>query len=465
MIHSETSSHSLFVPLQQFSSQLQRPQLPSDARGCGTCRSRKVKCGREKPECQRCFTTGRKCSGYNVDYGFVVTTSSTWSRHPSSKAVASDHAQERPRSAKNRASINRDIIQRQEPRLCVIPNQRAVSCELFIGMFMDLFLPRGRQITDRMISLPGGWLCLLPTLFHGQYEVLTQSLLALYTGYVGSRNGDSGLLSRGIELYGNALQGVNDNIGAKLATTMVLSRCELLLAQGGMELIKQFGSRLPSNELIKLIVKKYRCLAFYEGCRHRRASFMVYPPYNKLSTAVPSDPDYFAQRLFEKMLWVPALIEQADRLDVLQFTTDKEVRQGRLMIKDLLNFALKLENHLTQYYSEICQSAQSPRFTPLETSKHSNFPKYRLKVPTQSTDSKYRLLYANNEDSYLWILYWGVAISLYDPVKQLHARYTKLEELFPGSDPLPQDLIALNKDDSVIDQICRQYRWVVIFRP
>ncbi|KAK0714726.1 hypothetical protein B0H67DRAFT_220868 [Lasiosphaeris hirsuta] len=34
--------------------------------GCGTCRSRKVKCDEERPVCRRCFLTGRVCEGYGV---------------------------------------------------------------------------------------------------------------------------------------------------------------------------------------------------------------------------------------------------------------------------------------------------------------------------------------------------------------------------------------------------------------
>ena len=34
--------------------------------GCWTCRSRSVKCGQEKPTCQRCGQSGRACAGYSV---------------------------------------------------------------------------------------------------------------------------------------------------------------------------------------------------------------------------------------------------------------------------------------------------------------------------------------------------------------------------------------------------------------
>lgn len=33
--------------------------------GCLTCRIRKIKCDEEKPNCRRCFSTGRQCDGYS----------------------------------------------------------------------------------------------------------------------------------------------------------------------------------------------------------------------------------------------------------------------------------------------------------------------------------------------------------------------------------------------------------------
>ncbi|PYI09854.1 hypothetical protein BO78DRAFT_362404 [Aspergillus sclerotiicarbonarius CBS 121057] len=34
--------------------------------GCATCKARKVKCDEQKPACQRCKSTGRRCDGYNA---------------------------------------------------------------------------------------------------------------------------------------------------------------------------------------------------------------------------------------------------------------------------------------------------------------------------------------------------------------------------------------------------------------
>ncbi|KAM0163571.1 hypothetical protein ACHAPG_001097 [Botrytis cinerea] len=40
---------------------------PKVKTGCGTCKTRRIKCDEAKPSCYRCSTTGRKCDGYSSD--------------------------------------------------------------------------------------------------------------------------------------------------------------------------------------------------------------------------------------------------------------------------------------------------------------------------------------------------------------------------------------------------------------
>ncbi|KAH8819764.1 hypothetical protein F5884DRAFT_25425 [Xylogone sp. PMI_703] len=52
---------------------LERPPLRKTGRnrshvktGCKTCKIRRIKCDEQKPSCQRCLSTGRKCDGYGI---------------------------------------------------------------------------------------------------------------------------------------------------------------------------------------------------------------------------------------------------------------------------------------------------------------------------------------------------------------------------------------------------------------
>ncbi|TGO32158.1 hypothetical protein BHYA_0345g00020 [Botrytis hyacinthi] len=47
--------------------QRKRRSGPKVKTGCGTCKTRRIKCDEAKPSCLRCSTTGRKCDGYSSD--------------------------------------------------------------------------------------------------------------------------------------------------------------------------------------------------------------------------------------------------------------------------------------------------------------------------------------------------------------------------------------------------------------
>ena len=126
------------------------------------------------------------------------------------------------------------------------------------------------------------WVSVFPTIFHGKDDLLNKSLLALYTGFIGRKCDDASLTGLGMELYADALRLLRwsdiltsnkrqSDVEVKLASIMVLSRCELLTAEGGnggymahvrggMELVKRFATRLPCNELSKMIIKKFRLM-------------------------------------------------------------------------------------------------------------------------------------------------------------------------------------------------------------
>ncbi|KAF1959560.1 hypothetical protein CC80DRAFT_590776 [Byssothecium circinans] len=61
--------------------QLERQYKLRVKTGCGTCRTRRVKCDETKPECNRCTKTGRKCDGYKTKVGSPSASASY--RNPS----------------------------------------------------------------------------------------------------------------------------------------------------------------------------------------------------------------------------------------------------------------------------------------------------------------------------------------------------------------------------------------------
>ena len=47
-------------------SQDQGRRRPKTRTACITCKNRRVKCGEERPHCQRCIKAGRPCEGYQL---------------------------------------------------------------------------------------------------------------------------------------------------------------------------------------------------------------------------------------------------------------------------------------------------------------------------------------------------------------------------------------------------------------
>lgn len=158
--------------------------------------------------------------------------------------------------------------------------QTAMTCDGLVEPFLKLLFPPGSDpCTWR--TFPGGWLCSLSTLFHNRGELVNQGLLALYTGFIGKKNGDARLSNISAELYVNALQSLRnsdiwlkqrpcpDEIDTVLAIILIFSRIELLTSgggrggyishiRGGLQLIKRFSERLSNSFFSSTIFKTLR---------------------------------------------------------------------------------------------------------------------------------------------------------------------------------------------------------------
>ncbi|KAH7114200.1 hypothetical protein B0J11DRAFT_584633 [Dendryphion nanum] len=51
-----------------------RASHPKVRTGCHTCKARRVKCDEQRPACQKCLSTGRKCDGYKNNREWIVIT-------------------------------------------------------------------------------------------------------------------------------------------------------------------------------------------------------------------------------------------------------------------------------------------------------------------------------------------------------------------------------------------------------
>ncbi|KAM0255275.1 hypothetical protein ACHAQJ_005930 [Trichoderma viride] len=311
------------------------------------------------------------------------------------------------------------------------------------------------------VAFPGGWICSLPTLFHNRGEPVNQSLLALYTGFIGKKQGDATLINVSIELYGNALRSLrnsgiclkrkpsSDEIDTALASILIFSRIELLTGEGnssgymthirgGLQLVKQLGKRLPTTILTTTVVQKLRFLGFYDAIIHEQPYFMAHSPYNTLCLTQPGDSDYLMQRIFEASIELPNLVCEANKLNNLCQATRGQIRQGQLTAQRLLKRAAAIKDKLNQWLNQMVSVTPYPNL---------------IVTPTVDGGACYlrgmRMQFSNCNSSCLWIFYWSLVVRLSRLIKQL---YGNLSERLSDHPQPSASLADLAKDVSISDQ-------------
>ncbi|KAF3076626.1 hypothetical protein CFAM422_001862 [Trichoderma lentiforme] len=383
------------------------------------------------PECQRCFTTGRKCLGYERSYSFKITTSKTWPKGGNAKKITHEEGRSDGVIDQTRSFAEPNL---QAP-LCMQLGQTAVVCDAFSGVFMDLLFPKNTDLRQN-INSPGSWISSLATLLGSRNETLNQGLLALYTGFVGRKNGDAALINRSAELYSNALHGLRRSdiwvrqkpspvdIASALASIMVFSRVELLAGEGA----------------------NGGYMAHIKGARHRRGYFMCHAPYNTLCLAKKEDPNYLTHKAIEAVITLPTLCEYADRLDATVFQTEKKVRRGLLTTQYLLNCASIVENNLDQWLPEMTSVTPCPIVIEASDAE--------ITISPQPHDIGVTAAQASD----LWMLHWSLTIRFNLLIRQLHNRFSTLSALVSDPIQLSPGLKNLGKDFSTLDRFADYIR-------
>jgi hypothetical protein len=175
---------------------------------------------------------------------------------------------------------------------------------------------------------------------------------------------------------------------------------------------------------------------------------MSSPPFNTLYLAEPSEADYLVQRAFEILISMPTLMEQADTLDVSEYTTEEAAVQGRKSAEHLLRLVWKLNNSFQDWHTEMSQVIAAP---------------IRVYVPGSPPAEACRpqvdgLQYARKGDSYIWILYWKLSLYLNQLIKKLQTHHTKALQMLAKPLPLPLELAQLGKEYSLLDQYAENIR-------
>ncbi|KAL6818054.1 hypothetical protein GGI42DRAFT_359223 [Trichoderma sp. SZMC 28013] len=348
----------------------------------------------------------KKCLGYERNYSFKITTSSTWPKGGHANKITHEEGRSDGVIDQTRRLAEPNL----HAPLCMQLGQTAVVCDAFSGVFMDLLFPKKTDMRQNVNS-SDSWISSLATLISSRDETLNQGLLALYTGFVGRKNGDAALINRSAELYSNALH----------ASIMIFSRVELLAGEGanggymahikgGLHLVQRFGANFPCSDLTRVLVQRLRYLGFYDAARHRRGFFMCHAPYNTLCLAKKEDPNYLTHKAIEAVITLPTLCEYADRLDATVFQTEKKVRRGLLTTQYLLNCASIVENNLDQWLSEMTAATPCPIVVEVSDAE--------INISPQPHEIGVTAAQASD----LWMLHWSLTIRFNLLIRQLQTR-------------------------------------------
>ena len=157
------------------------------------------------------------------------------------------------------------------------PNPRPEYCQLFTGLFWELFALQN-SLSTRIMSFSSGWIRLLPAVT-GRCKLLDDSVLALYSGFIGRQNNDPAIVYYGMELHGEVLRTMSQDrswsaeSGLKdveylLATTKVLSSYELLSTdsgeayaahiRGGLQILEKSIHKLPKTSFSRMLIQRFR---------------------------------------------------------------------------------------------------------------------------------------------------------------------------------------------------------------
>ena len=196
--------------------------------GCGTCRTRKVKCDGVRPVCQRCTKANIDCQGYLKPVIFVDE------RIRMTKAEHIDNAQQQEFSGylkKGQAIYRSNPTNIEHRRLTNISPKELPFGAFGDNIFISFLLSRLFDGSNKFQS--NGW-WLVNAL---KSKTASMSLHALATMFYGRSHGQADIIARGVKRYTEALPCLrNDILGpvalsfGTLASTTALGMYEVGLS-------------------------------------------------------------------------------------------------------------------------------------------------------------------------------------------------------------------------------------------
>ncbi|KAK1751590.1 hypothetical protein QBC47DRAFT_307446 [Echria macrotheca] len=313
--------------------------VPGKYRGCETCRSRRVKCGNERPICKRCADSHRDCT-YERETVFIVASIEDGGRcssHPPRKTAKKVKSPSRqPEEEKLELVVAEPLTQAWDDFLTVSNHGKTYSVQ--IAALHTPIQSLARSPRDNDSDDGGGKSAPLsltpyevpdvqPSLSEEDFQVRSKAMVHLAADE--NNQADSGISQRqGIFLF---LYEHNNSTASAIPPW----RDPNPVRQQGPEAFRSF----PHHHYF---VRVFRHNAICAALLNRKPTFLSEPPW--VTAPWEFHPKSLFDRLLDVVVALPSLLTRADRI-----VPQEQTLARRLAAQDLLANCIQLESQFNDW--------------------------------------------------------------------------------------------------------------------
>ncbi|QKX57485.1 uncharacterized protein TRUGW13939_04599 [Talaromyces rugulosus] len=272
--------------------------------GCGTCRKRKVRCGKEWPDCRNCTSAGWVCDGYLKRWKFVEEGSRLAAHYKGNKRYLLEEAawDTTPRIKNSESSQNSGVKEEYsvgdqlfQVSISRLPASQAENqCNLLLHILTD---PESRR--EFPLRSHGEFYQFIPNRL-GINPALDDAVSCLCAIYGDTRRQLLASSSSTVRLYSRSLNSLRKCVQAAetrlepetICSSLILQLCELLtssdngrwnnLSSGSRLLIQELGPKNFGQPFERAMLESQRAFFLAQDMDRRQRSFLSNPQWRKL---------------------------------------------------------------------------------------------------------------------------------------------------------------------------------------
>lgn len=169
---------------------------------------------------------------------------------------------------------------------------------------------------------------------------------------------------------------------------------------------------------------------------------MSNPPYNKLFLARPCDADYRISRCVESVIFMSAVMEEADRLETARPSTPDMARTAQGKAAQFLRLAARLDANMAAAMDDLAKEVPLPTYSgrrlvspsaAAAASSSSSSGGVDAADDERSAPTQYaprQLLYQDRSHAYIWVLHWTMLLYIHELIGQLKRRHASLGAVY-----------------------------------